>query len=169
MGDTLQGRVVPQVGGVVGILVARRDLVDALPQQRQDIVAHIAAIAGIGHRVPEGGGQSEPVVELADEEQARVGRDLAAIEGDRQLAVETEAESTMTLCSHRHLPAAVCDAVVDNRVFSTLGEGRWLSHAGERELFGLGSLRRPPAAGTASLSRAGTRLGLRAAAHGADR
>src|SRR2546426_197692 len=53
-----------------------------------------------------GGGQPEPLVELPDQEQPRVGCDLAAVEGDRQLPLETEAESTMTLCSHRHLPTA---------------------------------------------------------------
>jgi len=42
----------------------------------------------------------QPVIELPDEQQPRVARDLAAVEGGRDLPLESEAESTMRLCSH---------------------------------------------------------------------
>jgi len=124
LGDRLQRRVGTKKARVVGILVPGGDLVDPLAQQRQQVVGHVPAIAGLGHRLAERGGQPQPLVELADQEEARVARDLAAVEGDRELPLETEAELSMTPCSHRHLPA-VC-----RRLVSTTASLAHLERAG---------------------------------------
>jgi hypothetical protein len=86
-------------------------MVDALAQQGQHAVGHIAVIAALGHRVAERPGQPQPLVELAHEQQLGVARDLAAVEGGRDPSLEVEAVSILTLCSHRR-PSVVCRRLV---------------------------------------------------------
>ena len=47
IGDDLQHGIVAQTIGVVGVFVAGDDLIDALPQQRQRIMAHALTLAQI--------------------------------------------------------------------------------------------------------------------------
>src|SRR5262249_37316916 len=96
--------------GVVGVLVASGDLVDALAQQGQHVMGHIAAIPIVRNCRAECRRQPQPLVEFPDEQQPSVARDLAAIEGSRDLLLESEAESIMTLCSHRH-PSSACSTL----------------------------------------------------------
>jgi hypothetical protein len=78
----LEGRIVAQGGGIVGILVTGGDLVDALTDQIEEGVLDALASAGI---VKAGGdllGETEGAVELRQEEEATVGGKGAARESD---------------------------------------------------------------------------------------
>ena len=97
-----QGRVVAQEGGIVGILVARRDLVDALTQQIECRMLDVAGIPLINQQSSQFPREPQALVELTQQDQPCFAGDLATLEVERELGLELEPESGMTLCSHRH-------------------------------------------------------------------
>ncbi len=95
-----------QRGGVVRVRVPGRDLVDALAQQGDNVVLNVAPIAAVGHGIAQRDGEPEPLVELADEQQPRLGRDLPAVARGRELWLESEPALAYTPC-RPHRPS--CD------------------------------------------------------------
>ncbi len=104
-----QSRIVAQKSGIVGVFVARGDLIDALAQQIEGGMFDIAPVALISHQSFEASAQLEPLVEFPQQHQARLAGNLAPGEIQRQLGLESKAKLDMTLCSHRHLPSPPAD------------------------------------------------------------
>ncbi len=88
--------IVPWLGltGVVGVLVAGDDLIDALPQQGRRIVPHAVGLPGIGEGRGPVASQMMALIEGAQGQQAGVAGDLSPgkIGVDGQMAVEGEGE-----------------------------------------------------------------------------
>ena len=83
-----------QTVGIIRVLVAGHDLIDALPQQPQRIMAQALIISRIAEKCGPVPGQMVPLVEGAQGEQAGVAGDLAPgkIELNGTVAVEGEVE-----------------------------------------------------------------------------
>ena len=83
-----------QAVGIVGVFVAGDDLVDALPQQGQRVMAHAIIIARVAEQCGPVAGQMMPLVKSAQRQQAGVAGDLPAgkITVNGTTAVEGEAE-----------------------------------------------------------------------------
>jgi hypothetical protein len=62
----------------------------------------VAGIALINQQSSQLRRQPQALVELPQQDQASLAGDLAALEVERELRLELEPESAMTLCSHRH-------------------------------------------------------------------
>jgi hypothetical protein len=94
IGDDLQQRIVAQAAGVVGILVAGDDLVDALPQQRQRIMAQAVLLPRIAELRRQFTGQMMALMEGTQGQQTGIAGDLAAgkIGADGLMTVEGEAQ-----------------------------------------------------------------------------
>ena len=94
IGDDLQSGIMTQTVGIVGVFVAGDDLIDALPQQRQRVMAHPFIISRVAEQCGPIAGQMMPLVESAQRQQAGVAGDLAAgkITLNGTVAVEGEAE-----------------------------------------------------------------------------
>lgn len=75
--------IVAQESGIIGIFVAGRDLIDPLAQQIECGMLDIAPVALVNHQFFEASGQLEPLVELAQQHQARLTGDLAPGGQDR--------------------------------------------------------------------------------------
>ncbi len=76
-GHDLEGGIVTQPVGIVDVLVPGRDLVEALPKQRGNIVSDIPRVAGVCNAADDVGAETELLIELSDEQQARVGCERA--------------------------------------------------------------------------------------------
>ena len=61
IGDDLQGGIMAQTVGVVGIFVAGHDLIDALPQQRQRVMAYPFVIARVAEELRPSRGSDDGV------------------------------------------------------------------------------------------------------------
>jgi hypothetical protein len=98
---------VPQRIGVVAVLVPHRDLQDALANLLEAVV--LDALRGT--RVWEAGREPptepEPVVGLAQQEQAPIARHLGRVEHrlHRQLTVESERHLWLTVCPRHQGPS----------------------------------------------------------------
>ena len=69
----LHHRVVSKLAVVVEVLVSQRHPMHSLAQHRRDPVAHLAALARIGERARDRRGQSEPAVDLAQQQCPAIG------------------------------------------------------------------------------------------------
>jgi hypothetical protein len=83
-GDKLEEGVVPQEGGIVAVFVAGDDLVETLAQEFDLGVKDQERMAGIREEAGEGIGELDLLVELADQQEAGIGDNGAAVEGGRQ-------------------------------------------------------------------------------------
>ena len=94
IGDDLQHRIVAQTIGVVGVFVSGDDLVDALPQQGQRIMAHAVVLPRIAEPRGPVAGQMMALIEGAQRQQTGVAGDLAAgkIGADGSMTVEGEVQ-----------------------------------------------------------------------------
>ena len=94
IGDDLQSGIMAQTVGIVGIFVAGDDLVDALPQQRQRVMAHAFIFSRVAEQCGQIAGQMMAFVESAQRQQTGITGDLAAgkITVNGTAAVEGEAE-----------------------------------------------------------------------------
>jgi hypothetical protein len=83
-----------QTVGIVGVFVPGHDLIDALSQERQRVVAHPLIISRIAKELDPATGQMMPIVKCAQRQQASVTGDLPAgkVTVDAIVAVEGEAE-----------------------------------------------------------------------------
>jgi hypothetical protein len=97
----LKGGIVPQAVRVVDVLVARRNLVEALAQQRGDIVGDVPSIPCVNDSVAHVGGEAQLLVEFSDQQQTRIGRERPTGEVDDEFWLESEPKLAITLCSHR--------------------------------------------------------------------
>ncbi len=94
IGDDLQQGIVAQTIGVVGVFVSGDDLIDALPQQRQRIVAHAVVLTRIAEAFGPVAGQMMALIEGAQRQQTGIAGDLAAgkIGADGLMTVEGEGQ-----------------------------------------------------------------------------
>jgi hypothetical protein len=94
IGDDLQGGIMAQAVGIVGILIAGDDLIDALPQQRQLVVLDALLPARVVEKRGPIAGQMMALIESPQRQQAGVAGDLPAgeIALHRTFAVEGEVE-----------------------------------------------------------------------------
>ena len=83
-----------QAIGVVGVFIACHDLIDALSQQRQRVMAYPFVISRVTEGLDPGAGQTMAFVESAQRQQTGVTGDLAAgkITVNGTAVVEGEAE-----------------------------------------------------------------------------
>src|SRR6267154_1151262 len=95
IGDDLQGGIMAQAVGIVGVLVAGDDLIDALPQQRQRVVLHALLLTRVAEERGPVPRQIMPLIEGSQCQQAGITGDLSTrkigsngsvpVEGKRQL------------------------------------------------------------------------------------
>jgi hypothetical protein len=85
---------VAQTIGVVGILVAGNDLIDALPQQRQRVMTHAVVLTRIVELRGQFAGQMMALIEGAQRQKPGIAGDLAAgkIGADGLMTVEGEGQ-----------------------------------------------------------------------------
>jgi len=85
---------VTQTASVVGIFVPGHDLIDALPQQRQRIMAHAVILARIAQACGPVAGQTMALIEGAQGQQTGIAGDLATgkIGTEELMAVEGESQ-----------------------------------------------------------------------------
>ncbi len=100
-GHDLEGGIVTQPVGIVDVLVPGRDLVEALPKQRGNIVSDIPRVAGVCNAADDVGAETELLIELSDEQQTRVRCERAPREVDDEFWLESKPKLAITLCSHR--------------------------------------------------------------------
>ena len=83
-----------QTAGVVGVLVASDDLIDALPQQAQQVMAHAIVLLRIAQPCGPVAGQMMTLIEGAQGQQSGIAGNLPAgkIRLDELLTVEGERE-----------------------------------------------------------------------------
>ena len=83
-----------QTVGVVGIFVAGHDLIDALPQQRQRVMAQAVVLPRIAEPRGQVAGQMMALIEGAQRQQTGITGDLAAgkIGADGLMTVEGEGQ-----------------------------------------------------------------------------
>ena len=83
-----------QTIGIVGVFVSGHDLVDALPQQRQRIMAQAVVLPRIAELRGPVAGQMMALIEGAQGQQTSIAGDLAAgkIGADELMAVEGEGQ-----------------------------------------------------------------------------
>jgi hypothetical protein len=94
VGDDLQQRIVAQTVGVVGIFVSGDDLLNALPQQGQRIMAHAVILTRIAQAYGPVAGEMMPLIEGAQGQQTSITGDLPTgkISVDGLMTVEGEAQ-----------------------------------------------------------------------------
>ena len=94
IGDDLQHGIVAQTIGVVGILVAGNDLIDALPQQRQRVMTHAVILTRIAQACSPVAGQTMVLIEGTQGQQTGITGDLATrkIGADGLMTVEGEGQ-----------------------------------------------------------------------------
>ena len=94
IGDDLQSGIMAQAVGIVGVFVARDDLVDALPQQRQRVMAHPFLLSRITEELDQVAGQMMAFVKSAQRQQTGITGNLASgkITVNGTAAVEGEAK-----------------------------------------------------------------------------
>lgn len=115
-----QGRVVAQEGGIVGVLVAGRDLVDALAQKIKRRMLDVARVALVAQQPLESGRQPQALVELAQQDQSGLAGDRASLKVEHQPGLESEAKLGMTLRSRRPPPPSA-DAAFDTASIAQFG------------------------------------------------
>src|SRR6266849_1986809 len=109
----LHGCIVAQEGRVVGVFVARRNLIDSLAHQIQGAVPRVAFVSLVDTQRLKRCREPQTLIKLAHQHQPRVAGDLAALEIDRESTLESEPGSGMILCSHRHLLHLATDEALD--------------------------------------------------------
>ena len=77
IGDDLQGRIMAQAVGIVGVLVAGDDLIDALPQQRQRVVLHALLLTRVAEQRGPVARQVMTLIEGSQRQQAGITGDLS--------------------------------------------------------------------------------------------
>ena len=94
IGDDLQQRIMTQTIGIVGVFVARHDLIEALPQQGQGIVLHAVVLTRIAEKLGQVTGQMMALIEGPQRQKTGVAGDLAPgkIGADGLMTVEGEAQ-----------------------------------------------------------------------------
>ncbi len=94
IGDDLQQGIVAQTIGIVGVFVSGHDLVDALPQQSQRIMAQAVGLPRIAELRGPVVGQMMALIEGAQGQQTGIAGDLAPgkIGADGLMTVEGEAQ-----------------------------------------------------------------------------
>lgn len=97
----LERGILPEAGRVVDVFVARRNVAEALAQQRRDLVGDIPPVSRLGDAATDVGGEAEVRIEFPDQQQARVRGERAAGEIDDRCGLESKAKLAITLCSHR--------------------------------------------------------------------
>ena len=92
-------------GVIVGVLVAGEEAEEPLADNSQQRVIHLAGLTRIAEKVGHGLGPSEPLIELADGQQAGVGTDepAAKIGDDGFTRVKIEGELLSAVC-HAEAP-----------------------------------------------------------------
>ena len=93
IGDDLQQRIVAQTIGVVGVFIPGHDLIEALSQQGQRIMAQAVVLPRIAEWRGPVAGQMMALIEGAQRQQAGIAGDLAPgkISADGLMTVEGEA------------------------------------------------------------------------------
>jgi len=101
-GDELEEAVVAQQIGVVLVLIAGDDGVEALDEERSKFVFDVGGVPVIAKAFNDAVGEGDAVVELAEGQKARVGGYLAAVEVEADFPVLTEGEPLLdrALCTH---------------------------------------------------------------------
>ena len=99
----LEDGIFAEIVGVVSIFVAAGDLEDALAEEIEERVVDPRGVArvtdGLGHRLY----QADPDFSLAEQQEAGVGGQLAALEidGEGVLVDERQMDLCVTLCAGR--------------------------------------------------------------------
>ena len=101
----LKGGIVAQRVGVVTVLVARADLINSLAQHLMGVMLDEQRITPVVEKPVEFLRERELHIKLAQEQEARVASDLAAVKIDNDFRLKTKRELSKTLCSHR---SSVC-------------------------------------------------------------
>jgi hypothetical protein len=96
-----------QAHGIVEVFVACQAAVDRLPQQIRYAELRIHTVARIAQVVGDEMLQPEALIQLADQNQPCVRRDMRALERDLQQAVERELKRLSVFFTHRVSPFVV--------------------------------------------------------------
>jgi len=103
-------RVLGQPFGVVRVLVPGQAAVDRLPNQVGQRELEVAPGARIAEVSFDQRTQAETLVQLAREQQPRVGRDGGAAELDAKVRIEREANRARFCVTHWMMPSAIREA-----------------------------------------------------------
>jgi hypothetical protein len=88
-------------GGVVDVLVSRRDLIQPLADQRVQVVCDVAPVSRVGDPADHIGTELKLLIEFSDEQQAGICGERAAGKVDDEFWLESEPKLAITVCSHR--------------------------------------------------------------------
>lgn len=96
-----QGRILAQQIGVDGIFVAGSDLIEALSRHLCAAVLDISGIPTVLQESFEVSGQSQPLIEFAQHDQAGVTAEGTTVEVQGDAGLKLEEKRGRTLCGHR--------------------------------------------------------------------
>jgi hypothetical protein len=117
----LVDRIVGQPGGVVAVGVTAREPEDALPQQLEGLMLHLARLASIGHTRGQPLRQLELGIEPLQQDRPAIRAGVRHVEeGDDRLlfGLESERDLRYTGCSHR-ASSPLCIETLRHRFYST--------------------------------------------------
>lgn len=121
--DDLKRRIVSEPVGIVDVFISCGDLIQPLPDEGVQLMRDVARVACVGDAGDHVRAEAELLIELADEQQARIGRERAAGEIDDEFRLESEAKLRITVCSHRTSFVAVPSRPKTPRKYHDLFEG----------------------------------------------
>jgi len=113
-GDELEEPVVAQPVGVVLVFVPGDDSVQALDDELLDVVADVRGVAPVAQAAGDAVGETDALIELAQGDETGIGRDLATVKIQADLAIIAEGEGGLhgALCIHgRDLPERLYGAL----------------------------------------------------------